>query len=471
MKKNIFIILLFIFAGILLLQAQNNHQVVDSVYIAAGGWVYISTGDTVRLEGNMATARNSAEAQRGMISFNGTSGWSSSNSSFVDGYVRSQKPGTFVFPVGQGGNYCPAAISKAAANAPTDVAYYSSALYDIAASDLDNELIAVTNESWIIQGTTAAAITLSWSTNLPALAENVKQLCVAGWDNSIGKWVMIPSAHEATSSIFGTISDLTQGTVSTTSEVVPNDYAAYTLGFTKPLYILAGTVFPFVHDTLHHISPRKPDTAFNSLFTVTARLYAVPQGPGNPILALHKSDPLHETRAVYYDGSVHVSTAPLKPGKIGLTNNPGVPIYWEELGKIQETVDTTKLHDRGVLPNKPIGLYTFDDVEGGSYILALSAPGFVTRYAKIEVARDESLHHRELISGDLNNDGLIDQRDATWGNAKLSSYPGDKYKLLYDINKDRKGDALDIELISKTYFGFMSTFYKDTREWIFGYSD
>jgi len=467
MKKNIFIILLFIFAGIFLLRAQNNHKVVKSVNIAAGGWVYISTGDTVLLEGNIATTRNTAEALRGMISFNGTAGWSSSNNSFVDGYVRSQKTDAFVFPVGHWNGYHPAAISKADANAPTDVAYYSSALYGTDASDLDDELIAVTNESWIIQGTTATAITLSWSNNL-SYAVNLRQVCIAGWDSSIGKWVKIPSAYESVSSIFGTPSNLNKGTVSTTSEIVPNTYTAYTLGLTKPLYILAGTVFPFVHDTVPHITPSELDDDFNSLFTVTARLYAVPQGPGNPITALFKTTPLHETRAVYYDGSIHVPSAPLKPGKIGLTNNPGVPIFWEALGIIQENVENTHLLQKGQLPEKAIGLYSFNNVERGTYILALSAPGFVTRYARIEVNSDESLLHRELISGDINNDGIIDQRDAEVGNFMLSSYQEDKYKLLFDINKDRKVDAKDIELMSQTYFGFMFTFYQDTHDWIIG---
>ena len=770
-RAFVLLMLVFIFSGDFLLQAQNNHYVAKDVYIAAEGFIYISTGDTVHLNGNIATARNTAEANRGMIAFNGTSGWVSANGSFVDGYVRSQKPGAFIFPLGQG-SYHPAAISKAAANAPTDAAYYNTAFYSTLA--LDNGLHAITNESWIIQGTTPAKITLSWNTNLSGKATALKELCVVGWDISAKKWVVIASAYEATSSIFGTTSDLNKGTVTTTSEIVPNSYAAYTLGvlicpkpptvnshyetciagntltladiptgytniqwykdenlatalqptevlkdstiywitqnvngcksepsyvkvflndnmnvppatvpsplefcsnlsgtlslanlqvtgenllwfrdmegakpilagsaiatidttyyvaqvvggcqsatltpvsiryvpvittapviaspqyfckgatiadivvprtdlvwydeeifikplpsshilenktyyakiksagncvnsifasvlikidnfkgldtlreavcngktladlpvsgygikwytdvlrqnlvpetttmipgityyaaktagdcaqlfyevFTKPCFTLHGTVFPFVHD----IDPvsQKTDELFNNLYKVTARLYAVPKGTTSPILALKKTAPLYETKAVYYDGSVFVATTPLHPGKIGSINNPGGQINWDKLGYTQGEVVDTKVLKGGALPDKPVGLYSFINVEPGWYILTLSAPGFVTYYAKIWVNDNGSLNHRELISGDLNNDGIIDQRDATIGNSLKSIYLEVKYKQLFDVNKDRKVNDLDIELISNFYFGFSTLHYEDSRSWLFG---
>jgi hypothetical protein len=220
--------LILIAFGSFSLQAQTYHHIKEKVFINTGGFIYISTDDTVHLEGNIITIRHTDETIRGMISFNGTADWRSSNDSYVDGYVRSRKPGAFIFPVGQG-SYRPAAISAAAATNPTDAAYYNTALYDILA--LGNGLLAVTDESWIIQGITPAQITLSWTTNLVGKADTIAQLCVAGWDPNNNQWVMIPSAYEPSSSIFnGDASTIAQGTVTTTFEVVPNDYAAYTLG-------------------------------------------------------------------------------------------------------------------------------------------------------------------------------------------------------------------------------------------------
>ena len=225
-KSLVLLMFMFIFS-VGSLQAQNNHHVTGNVYIDAGGFMYIATGDTVRLEGNIITVRDMVEAQRGMISFNGSAGWSSTNNSFVDGYVRSRKTGNFIFPVGQG-SYRPAAISKAAAGAPTDAAYYSTALYSTSAL---MGLLGVTDECWIIQGTTAATITLSWTSDLSGFAADMSQLCIAGWNPAISKWVEIPSATEGISSIFGVASNLTTlGTLSGNAEIIPNDYTAYTLG-------------------------------------------------------------------------------------------------------------------------------------------------------------------------------------------------------------------------------------------------
>ncbi|MCL2434883.1 MAG: hypothetical protein FWD09_01940, partial [Lentimicrobiaceae bacterium] len=214
--------------GVYSLYGQNNHYVAENFYINSGSFAYIATGDTVHIEGNITTARHVATAQRGMLSFAGTADWLSSNSSFVNGYVRSHKTSAFVFPVGQG-VYRPAAISNSADATPTDAAYYNTAQYPTTA--LADGLLAITNESWIIQGTVAATITLSWTTDISAFADNLDDLCVAGWNTTLNNWVEIPSEVELISSIFGVASDLeTKGTISTTSPIVPNSYAAYTIG-------------------------------------------------------------------------------------------------------------------------------------------------------------------------------------------------------------------------------------------------
>jgi hypothetical protein len=228
MKKILLILITLLLCGVYTLHAQGKHYVVGNLTINSGSFVYISTSDTVHIEGDITTTRNVAVTQRGMLSFAGTAGWVSSNGSFVNGYVRSHKSDFFVFPVGQT-TYRPAAISKAADAVPTDAAYYNTAQYPTTA--LHNTLLRVSNESWIVQGNTSAVITLSWSSNLSAFADNLSDLCVAGWDASLTKWVEVPSEVDLISRIFGGVSQLnSKGTVSTTSPVVPNSYAAYTLG-------------------------------------------------------------------------------------------------------------------------------------------------------------------------------------------------------------------------------------------------
>jgi uncharacterized protein (TIGR02145 family) len=232
------LMLIVLLVGSFTLYAQNKDYVKGSGYIGAAkdgpGFTYINTGDTVNFAHNITTTRNINVLGRGMLSFAGTADWKSSNGSFVNGYVRSHKSGAFVFPVGQS-DYRPARISAANDADPTDAAYYTPALYDITA--LDAGIIAVTDESWIIQGNTAATITLTWSDDIFTLTwsnsifsviTDLSNLIIAGWDGT--KWVKIASAADVTSPVFGTASVLTlSGSVSTVSDIVPNDYEAYTL--------------------------------------------------------------------------------------------------------------------------------------------------------------------------------------------------------------------------------------------------
>jgi hypothetical protein len=236
------------------LQAQNHHYVAGKVYINPKGFMYINTGDTLNLAGNMTTVRHTSVAQRGTLSFAGSADWKSGNGSFVKGYVRSHKTGAFTFPIGEG-NYRPAHISAAASAAPTDAAYYQPMPPPYSISALDAGVAAVTNESWVIQGTTATIITLSWSADISSFASDFTQLGMAGWDGS--KWVKIESAVETISSIFGSASSLTgKGSVSTVSAITPNQYAAYTLANTSSLVNAATPVI-----TTHPASANIPEGA------------------------------------------------------------------------------------------------------------------------------------------------------------------------------------------------------------------
>ena len=209
--------------------AQNKHYFAGKMYIDTAGFVYIAKHDTVKLHGNVTSVRQPAVDKRGMLSFADSTNWKSDNESFVNGYVRSHKTGAFIFPVGQGA-YRPAAISKSADATPTDVAYHNTAQYDKNA--LDADINGITDESWLIFGTTAAIITLSWSADISSLVDDITHIGIAGWDGT--KWVKIASEVDNVSPIFGTTSDIsTTGSISTLSEIEPNSYFAYTLAIVK----------------------------------------------------------------------------------------------------------------------------------------------------------------------------------------------------------------------------------------------
>ncbi|MCL2289726.1 MAG: InlB B-repeat-containing protein [Bacteroidetes bacterium] len=223
----VFMLLLGVFA----LQAQNKHYVAGNMYIDTAGFVYIISGDTVILEKTIKTVKDTAATKRGVLSLAGTAGWKSSNSSFVNGYVRTRNAAAFIFPVGQS-VYRPVAISAAAPDTPADAAYYETALFDI--NSLGDNVDVITNESWIIQGTKAANITLSWSTDMTVFASNnIANIFVVGWDPITNKWEKIASTIDPVS-IFGISSSLSSGSVTTLAAIVPNSYAAYTLGGYQP---------------------------------------------------------------------------------------------------------------------------------------------------------------------------------------------------------------------------------------------
>ena len=226
-------------------------------------------------------------------------------------------------------------------------------------------------------------------------------------------------------------------------------------------YTLYGTIFPFVHKT---------EEDFDTLFHVTARLYAVSQieGKMNILFALKKTTPLKESEVGFYDGSVFVPTTPLHPGEIGSINNPGLPINWEHLGNQNTRSLSATVTPENNFPDRPVGIYAFENVDEGDYILTLSAPGFVTRYAKIMVDNSNSLGHRELIPGDFNNDGIIDQRDAAVDNAMMALYPHHKYKIKYDVDTDKAVDEEDVKLVTEIYLGFVILLYEETWDWLMG---
>lgn len=222
-------------------------------------------------------------------------------------------------------------------------------------------------------------------------------------------------------------------------------------------YKVSGTVFPFVLEG---------DPDFDSLFPVTASLYPLPAGKSaDPIADLLNSTPLYTTLAVYYDGSRFVPGTPKYPGSLGLFNNPGEPINWSYIGIVPGSSNNTEVRE-GEIPETPIGVFTFTEVESGEYTLVLSRPGYLLRLAKVAVNNEVlSLGHRELIPGDVDGNFSINSYDRQKINASISSYPDAKYNPKYDLNADGRVDARDATLMGY-YSGIGIDIYKDTSDWI-----
>ncbi len=235
------------------------------------------------------------------------------------------------------------------------------------------------------------------------------------------------------------------------------DIGAYEWG--QNYHTLRGTVFPFIHEG---------DSGFDTLFKVTASLYAVPPvNSPDPVDEILNDSPLYYTNAINYDGSIFVAGTPKYPGHISSADNPGLPISWEKIGKIQGKVNDTLLVENE-RPQQPIGLYQFNDIPVGDYILMLSRPGFISRFAKITVSMDGVLGHRELIGGDVNGDLEINAHDISSLHSKFATYGESGYRAKYDLDGNRKIDDTDIAIIIFFMSGNMGL-YKDTELWLLEY--
>jgi gliding motility-associated-like protein len=184
------------------------------------------------------------------VSFLKASWTGASATSFVDGYVRSYSSGAFTFPIGDNGAYRPAAVSAASISNPVSAAYFhvnpSAAVttsifgsnepvlpaFGPFATTAKQDVIQTVDPTgyWHIQGSSAARISLSWiaSTAIaPFTNNNLNNLTIVGWKNN--QWVEIPSTVDITS-IFGTPSVFGSGSLTTTADIIPNEYGVYTLG-------------------------------------------------------------------------------------------------------------------------------------------------------------------------------------------------------------------------------------------------
>lgn len=170
----------------------------------------------------------------------------------VDGYVRKLGTTSFIFPVGDNGQYGPFAASGDG----TTGAYFnvdpSSAVtsslgggnYGVlpaggpfSSGSMTGGVNAVsTAEYWDIDGSNATPLTLTWDagSNVSTLTGGLlASLTIVGWNGSA--WEPVGSTVDVTS-VLGGASTLTAGSITTSAPVTPNTYTVYTLGaITNPL--------------------------------------------------------------------------------------------------------------------------------------------------------------------------------------------------------------------------------------------
>lgn len=208
-------------------QVQNN----GNLHIANEGQMYVQTSSYNFGAAPATTSTTRTTSTYGKLIFeSGVTHASASDAHFVDGYVRTLSTSQFIFPIGQSGVYAPAAVIATAATG-VDAAYYRANPSTIGTA-IDGSITSISSiEYWDIKSASAnGKISLTWrtSSNVTTLtSSDLSKLVIAGWDGS--KWVQIPSNLDTTS-ILSTSSTLTQGSITSTYDVVLSNYSAYTLG-------------------------------------------------------------------------------------------------------------------------------------------------------------------------------------------------------------------------------------------------
>ena len=239
---------------------------------------------------------------------------------------------------------------------------------------------------------------------------------------------------------------------------------AFSVAVMQTADTVRGTVFPFVHTN---------DPTFNALFPITAELHELPP-PGNMIGTIRlKTLLVQSTTAMLYDQYIYIPDTPKFPGNVMGTNQPGIPIKWSIIHKSQNGSTNYTSVGVGEVPandgNNHVGFFTFKDLPlGATYVLALSRPGYMTRYAKVTVTTDGLLGHRFLIPGDVNMNGQIDSQDGSLLNARIGSmYTDPTYQARFDLNASGLVDQTDHDIYT-FYINSIMDMYTDTKDWLDG---
>lgn len=215
LKKSIF----FIFCLIGTINIYGQLGTFGNTYIGQGLEMSIINAQHSFVSNAILTKRT---APRGYLSFVGTSSYTgATNTSHVNGYVKTYMSNAFTFPIGNGSKLRPAGVSLASATAPIDAAYFGNnpTTDGYSSSAVASGVTNVSNvEYWDINGTTPARITLTWDANSGILSTS--SVKIVGWNGS--QWVNIPATVDAGAS-------LSAGSITSTNTLAPDTYSVYTL--------------------------------------------------------------------------------------------------------------------------------------------------------------------------------------------------------------------------------------------------
>lgn len=178
------------------------------------------------------------------IIFDEGSSWRQENKQgFIDGYVKSNATGSFLFPVGNKGIYRPLGLNNAK---ETAVVYNHEA--PKGASIIKDESIetVTTKEYWKVSSLNTSKVTLTFGeeSELNAFTQGeLNRLTIMGWNGS--GWVRIPSKiddqgiNTAVSSLEESQQDSSfhSGSITTNDEVELHNYTVFTFGvITKTIF-------------------------------------------------------------------------------------------------------------------------------------------------------------------------------------------------------------------------------------------
>jgi len=230
-------------------QAQTSSG--GKMMVAENGALFIvgkhnfAKGSGLITPGIIETSRTGA---KGYVNFGKGSSWSGATEGrFVNGYVRVTHEHPFVFPIGDTDNYRPVASSGAI---NTTAAYFSERL-SRAFTNKENGLGQVSDrEYWDIGGDTPVTLSFTWGSesNVANMtAGQIDKLTLVGWRNN--QWEVISSkiipskiiaSNHVPSELGGselTLStdillteEYSEGVISTSAVIVPNEYTYFTLG-------------------------------------------------------------------------------------------------------------------------------------------------------------------------------------------------------------------------------------------------
>ena len=243
-----------------------------------------------------------------------------------------------------------------------------------------------------------------------------------------------------------------------------NDCSGERLGITMTdsCLMVYGTVFPFVWTGVEN---------FDSNFEITVNLHKVPEIGviADPIEEiLFYSTPIHTTTAINYNGTIFVPGTPKLPGAMGQTNNPGLPIDWTQLGYTLSTPNAETLA-KGETPHVPVGLFIFENVKPGEYIIEIIRDGFLVRLGKVELSDDKNyLGHREILAGDVNKDYMISSLDINKLKPGMVDSSSSLYEYIHDFNGDGHVNSTDLNILLFNLNSFLGI-YQETMDWAIDY--